>query len=205
MPQSDKEITETLGIPRLTLHSWKIGNGYTRLLYSMLKNMSVSELKEKRGMAEKVFDLLIISRDKLYGKLFAKLTEHISIKDKVRGKTDGLEYVHDIAIVGNDDTVLIRKTEGTESIEVHYILKTSHTKVTFKKFIDKIYESLSTKFNLTYGQINLNIYGANSINRLPLATMMIQGKRPKVHTLNDTLEISKEIVIMNHMDKEEEE
>ena len=59
MPQSDKEITETLGIPRLTLHSWKIGNGYTRLLYSMLKNMSVSELEEKRGMAEQVFNLLI--------------------------------------------------------------------------------------------------------------------------------------------------
>ena len=205
MPQSDKEITEILGIPRLTLHSWKIGNGYTRLLYSILKNMSVSELKEKRGMAEKVFNLLIISRDKLYGKLFAKLTEHISLKDKVCGKTGGLEYLHDIAIVGNDDTILIKRTEGMKSIEAHYILKTSHTKATFKKFIDKIYETLSTEFNLTYDQINLHVYGANSINRLPLATMMIQGKTPKVHTLNDILEISKEIVIMNHMDKEEEE
>ena len=204
MPQSDKEITETLGIPRLTLHSWKVGNGYTRLLYSILKNMSVSELIEKREIAEKVFDLLIISRDKLYSQLFTKLTE-ISLADRACGKTDGLNYLNNIAIVGNNDKILIKKHDGKESIEAHYILKTSHTKTTFKKFIDKIYESLSVELNLAYNQIDLNIYGANSINRLSLTTMMIQDKTPNIHNLNDVLGISKEIIIMNHMDKEEEE
>lgn len=200
MPQSDKEITEVIGIPRLTLHSWKTGNGYTRLLYSILKNMSVSELKEKREIAEKVFDLLIISREKLYQRLFAKLNEHLPVSNKISGDMGGLEYVKDIEIIGKNDMLLIRKTKEQESIDIHYILKGSHTRATFKKFVNKFLEILSVEFDVPASQINLFIYGAHSVDKLS-SVVIVEGKPLQTYVLNEILGINKEIIIMNSLDE----
>lgn len=197
MPQQDKEITDIIGIPRLTLHSWRTGSSHTKLLYGILKNMSVSELKEKRRMAEEVFNLRLISREELY----EMLLDHESLQEPILG-CDKTRFVEDIDITSKDDMILLRSCQHKDkTLIAHYIPKGSHTKVTAKKFLANLREVLSEREKVPEDEIEIHLYGAGIKSKLYLS-FTLNGIDIKTHDLNKVLGIDKELVIMNHTDSQ---
>lgn len=190
MPQTDKEITDILGIPRLTLHSWKNSSSYTKLLYAILKNMSVAELKDKRDIAEKTFNLLIIGRDELYKKLY----HHESLHRP--NKYTSVELIANIDIASKDDKIIIRRSESDDSLEAHYILKGAHNKASAKKFIDKLLLALSERESIPKTMIDIHLYGVD-LKHTVYASLALQGIVIKHHNLNETLGIKQELVIVS--------
>ncbi len=194
MPQLDKEITDILGIPRLTLHSWKTGTSHTKLLYGILKNMSVAELREKKDMAEKVFNLLVITRDDLYQRLYHNELIHQPLQGY-----DNAQLVANIDITSKDDMIILRSSNDEDKpLTAHYILKGSHTKATAKKFIDTVFDVLSRREDIPKNMINLHLYGVDLKPSIYLDLAM-SGIIVRTHNLNEVLDIDKELVIMNHI------
>ncbi len=194
MPQQDKEITEILGIPRLTLHSWKTGNSHTKLLYAILKRMSATELKSKKADAEEFFNLLVISREDLYQRLY----HHESLRRPLDGYAD-VKLIKNINIANKDDMAcIIEPTDKNQSLIVHYIVKGSHNKTTAKAFIKKIQDIFSDEDGVNFDGVTIHLYGTDLKEDVYVAHAM-SGRMIKTHNINEVLGIDKELVITSNM------
>ncbi len=191
MPQTDKEITEVIGIPRLTLHSWKNGSGYTKLLYAILKNMSTAELEDKREIAEKTFNLLIVRRERLYQMLYEK---KFKITQKVTGRT---QIIKGINIANKDDILILEYLpETNQPIHAHYILKSVHNAASARRFLSNVFETIMEREDAKGRNLVLHLYGTNlkpTIYTPPTDKELVVRK----HDLQEALGTTKELVILN--------
>ncbi len=193
MPQQDKEITDILGIPRLTIHSWKTGSSHTRLLYSILKRMSATELMAKKEDAEEFFNLLVIDRDELYQRLY----HHESLHRPMDGY-ENIKLIKNINIANKDDMACLREPHNnTKDLIVHYIVKGSHNKSSAKVFIEKIENLFREDIGTLYSGIEIHLYGTDLNENLYLAHA-ISGRIVKTHNINEVLEIDKELVVISN-------
>ncbi|RLA66294.1 MAG: hypothetical protein DRQ78_04415 [Epsilonproteobacteria bacterium] len=193
MPQQDKEITEILGIPRLTLHSWKTGSSHTRLLYSILKRMSASELRAKKEDAQEFFNLLVIDREELYQRLY----HHESLHRPMDGY-EHVKLINNINIGNKDDMACLREpADNDKSLIVHYIVKGSHNKATAKAFIKKIQDLFSSENGVDFNGIEIHLYGTDLKEDIYLANAM-SGRIVKTHNINEVLGIDKELVVISN-------
>jgi len=193
MPQQDKEITEILGIPRLTLHSWKTGSSHTRLLYSILKRMSASELRAKKEDAQEFFNLLVIDREELYQRLY----HHESLHRPMDGY-EHVKLINNINIGNKDDMACLREpTENDKSLIVHYIVKGSHNKATAKAFTKKIQDLFSDENGVDFDGIEIHLYGTDLKEDIYLANAM-SGRIVKTHNITEVLDIDKELVVISN-------
>lgn len=193
MPQQDKEITEILGIPRLTLHSWKTGSSYTRLLYSILKRMSASELRAKKEDAQEFFNLLVIDREELYQRLY----HHESLHRPMDGY-EKVKLIKNINIANKEDMAcMIEPTDKTKSLIIHYIVKGSHNKATAKSFIKKIQGLFGDEDGADFDDVEIHLYGTGLKEDIYLA-YAISGRRIRTHNINEVLGIDKELVVISN-------
>ena len=194
MPQQDKEITDILGIPRLTIHSWKTGSSHTKLLYAILKRMSATELRAQKEHTEEFFNLLVIDREELYRKLY----KHKPIYyQKLRSGYKDVKLVKNINIANKDDMAcLIVPNNNTENLIVHYIVKGSHNKSSAKAFIQKIHDLFREDIGTLYDGITIHLYGTDLKEDMYLAHTM-SGRMVRTHNINEVLKIEEELVVMN--------
>ncbi len=193
MPQQDKEITDILGIPRLTIHSWKTGSSHTRLLYSILKRMSATELRAKKEDAQEFFNLLVIDREDLYKKLY----NHESLQKPLSGY-ENTKLLKEINIANKDDMACSREPiDNDKSLIIHYIVKGSHNKATAKTFIKKIQDLFSDENGVKFDGIEIHLYGTDLKEDIYLANAM-SGRIVKTHNINEVLGIEKELVVISN-------
>ena len=193
MPQQDKEITDILGIPRLTIHSWKTGSSHTKLLYAILKRMSATELKAKKEDAQEFFNLLVIDREELYQKLY----HHESLHKPMSGYED-IKLIKNINIANKDDMACLRKPKDNDkSLIVHYIVKGSHNKTTAKAFIKKIQDLFNDEDGVTFNGIEIHLYGTDLKEGI-YVTHAVTGRIIKTHNINELLDIDKDLVVLSN-------
>ena len=193
MPQQDKEITDILGIPRLTIHSWKTGSSHTRLLYSILKRMSATELRAKKEDAQEFFNLLVIDREELYQRLY----HHQSLNKPMNGY-ENIKLIKNINIANKEDMACLREPiDNDKSLIVHYIVKGSHNKATAKAFIKKIQDLFSDEVGVNFNGIEIHLYGTDLKEDIYLANA-IGGRVIKTHNINEVLDIEKELVVISN-------
>ena len=193
MPQQDKEITDILGIPRLTIHSWKTGSSHTKLLYAILKRMSATELKAKKEDAQEFFNLLVIERDELYQKLY----HHESLHRPMDGY-ENVKLIKNINIANKEDMAcIIEPTDKNQSLIIHYIVKGSHNKASAKAFIKKIQDLFSDEDGISYDGIVIHLYGTDLKEDLYLSNA-ISGRMIRTHNINEVLGIEKELVVISN-------
>jgi hypothetical protein len=193
MPQQDKEITDILGIPRLTIHSWKTGSSHTKLLYAILKRMSATELKAKKKDAQEFFNLLVIERDELYQRLY----RHESLHRPMDGYGN-VKLIKNINIANKEDMAcIIEPTDKTQSLIIHYIVKGSHNKASAKAFIKKIQGLFSDEDGTSYNGIVIHLYGTDLKEDLYLSNA-ISGRMIRTHNINEVLDIEKELVVISN-------
>jgi len=193
MPQQDKEITVILGIPRLTLHSWKTGSSHTKLLYAILKRMSATELKAKKKDAEEFFNLLVIDREELYKRLF----HHESLNRPMDGY-ESVKFIKNINIANKEDIAcIVEPTDKSKSLIIHYIVKGSHNKASAKAFIKKIQNLFSDEDGINFDGIIIHLYGTDLKEDVYLANA-ISGRMIRTHNINEALGIEKELVIISN-------
>lgn len=193
MPQQDKEITDILGIPRLTIHSWKRGNSYTKLLYSILKRMSATELKAKKEDAQEFFNLLVIDREELYWSLY-----HNELLNRPMDGYKNVKLLKNINIANKEDTAcIIEPIDKTKSLIIHYIVKGSHNKVSAKAFIKKIYDLFRDEDGSSYNGVIIHLYGTNLKEDFYLVHA-VSGQIVRTHNINEVLGIEKELVVISN-------
>jgi len=193
MPQQDKEITDILGIPRLTIHSWKTGSSHTRLLYSILKRMSATELRAKKEDAQEFFNLLVINREELYKILY----NHHFLHKPMNGY-ENIKLIKNINIANKEDMACLREpTDKNQSLIVHYIVKGSHNKITAKAFIKKIQDIFRDEDGVNFNGITIHLYGTDLKESIYLSDAM-SGRVIRTHNINEVLGIDKELVVISN-------
>ncbi len=198
MPQQDKEITDILGIPRLTIHSWKSGSSHTKLLYSILKRMSATELKAKKEDAQEFFNLLVIDREELYKRLY----NHESLHKPMNGY-EKVKLIKNINIANKDDMAcIIEPKDNKNSLIIHYIVKGSHNKASAKAFIQKIHNLFREDIGTIYDGIIIHLYGTDLKEDIYLAHA-ISGRMVRTHNINEVLKIKEELVVISNTIEDE--